>query len=188
MELARSVKGPIELAVEDGALASTAIEAFGIDVTQTVSSWIQDHPLYEIQCALTAFEAGGGAIKTKTFLISTKDTSIVGKGEVNLVGNKVDFVLEAHPHDFSIGSLRSPIVIKGPLDDFKVGLERKELLTRSGLAVALGALVNPIAALVPLIETGLDESGKCRSVMKDLNEVAAKATKLSKGQSKDVRR
>ncbi|WP_141733429.1 AsmA family protein [Oligoflexus tunisiensis] len=187
MELAKSVKGPIELAIEDGALSGTVIEAFGIDVSQTISNWIKKHPLYEIQCALTAFQAGGGVIKTKTFLISTKDTSIIGKGEVNLVGNKVDFVLEAHPHDFSVGSLRSPIEIKGPLNDIEVSLERDELLTRSGLAVALGALVNPIAALVPLIETGLDEKGKCRGVVQELNEVAAKATKLSRGESKKVR-
>ena len=116
-------------------------------------------------------------------MIATKDTSVIGKGDVNLVGNKVDVVLNAHPHDFSIGSLRSPIHIKGPLNDIQVGLEREELLTRSGLAVALGALVNPLAALVPLIEPGLDESGKCRSVMQQLQTVSEKASQLSRGKS-----
>jgi uncharacterized protein involved in outer membrane biogenesis len=188
MELARTAKGPIELAIEDGALSGTAIEAFGLDVTQTISNWFKDHPLYDIQCALTAFEVKDGVIDTKTFLISTKDTSIIGKGEVNLVGNKVDYKLEAHVHDFSIGSLRSPIVIKGKLNDLEVGLEREELLTRSGLAVALGSLVNPIAALVPLIETGLDEKGKCRSVVAELNEVREKANRLSTGKSKRATR
>jgi hypothetical protein len=121
-------------------------------------------------------------------LLATKDTSIIGKGEVNLVANKVDFELKAHVHDFSVGSLRSPIEIKGPLNDFKVSLQREELLTRSGLAVALGALVNPIAALVPLIETGLDEKGKCRGVLAQLNEVQQKANKLSTGKSGRVTR
>jgi uncharacterized protein involved in outer membrane biogenesis len=188
MEMARSVRGPIELAIEDGKLSGTVIEAFGIDITQTISNWFNKHPLYDIQCALTAFEAGEGAIKTKTFLLATKDTSIIGKGEVNLVANKVDFELKAHVHDFSVGSLRSPIEIKGPLNDFKVSLQREELLTRSGLAVALGALVNPIAALVPLIETGLDEKGKCRGVLAQLNEVQQKANKLSTGKSGRVTR
>jgi uncharacterized protein involved in outer membrane biogenesis len=188
MEMARSVYGPIELAIEDGKLSGTVIEAFGIDVTQTISNWFNKHPLYDIQCALTAFEAREGAIKTKSFLIATKDTSIIGKGEVNLVANRVDFELKAHVHDFSVGSLRSPIEIKGPLNDFKVSLQREELLTRSGLAVALGALVNPIAALVPLIETGLDEKGKCRGVLAQLNEVQQKANKLSTGKSGRVTR
>jgi uncharacterized protein involved in outer membrane biogenesis len=188
MELAQTVRGPIELAIEDGALSGTVIEAFGIDITQTISNWFRDNPLYDIQCALTAFEAKDGAIKTRTFLIATKDTSIIGKGEVNLVGNKVDFELKAHVHDFSVGSFRSPITIKGPLNDFKVALEREELLTRGGLAVALGSLVNPIAALVPLIETGLDEKGKCRGVVAELNKVQEKAAKLSTGKSGRVTR
>lgn len=188
MEMARSVRGPIELAIEDGKLSGTMIEAFGIDITQTLSNWFNKHPLYDVQCALTAFEAGEGTIKTKTFLIATKDTSIIGKGEVNLVANKVDFELKAHVHDFSIGSLRSPIEIKGPLNDFKVSLQREELLTRSGLAVALGTLLNPIAALAPLIETGLDEKGKCRGVLAQLNEVQQKANKLSTGKSGRVTR
>jgi len=183
MELARSVRGPIELAIEDGELSGTVIEAFGIDITQTVSNWIKKHPRYDVQCALTAFEAGGGVIKSKTFLIATKDTSIIGKGEVNLVGNKVDFVLNAHPHDFSIGSLRSPIHIKGPLNDIEVSLEREELLTRSGLAIVLGTLVNPLAALVPLIESGLDEAGKCRNVVQELNTISEKASQLSRGKT-----
>jgi uncharacterized protein involved in outer membrane biogenesis len=187
MELARSAQGPIELAIEDGALSGTAIEAFGLDLTQTISNWFKDHPLYEIQCALTAFEAKDGVIGTKTFLISTKDTSIIGKGEVNLVANKVDYKLQAHVHDFSVGSLRSPITIKGKLNDLEVNLEREELLTRSGLAVALGALVNPIAALVPLIEPGLDEKGKCRSVVAELNQVREKASRLSTGKSDSKR-
>ncbi len=188
MEMARSLRGPIELAIEDGALSGTVIEAFGIDVTQTISNWLNKHPLYNIQCALTAFEAKEGAIRTKSFLIATKDTSVVGKGEVDLVGNKVDFQLKAHVHDFSIGSLRSPITIKGRLNDFEVALEREELLTRSGLAVALGTFVNPVAALLPLIETGLDEKGKCRTVMAELQAVQQKARQLSRAKPGRVTR
>jgi AsmA family protein len=188
MEMAKSVRGPIELAIEDGKLSGTVIEAFGLDITQTISNWFQKHPLYDIQCALTAFEAKDGAIKTKSFLIATKDTSILGKGEVNLVANKVDFKIHGHVHDFSIGSLRTPFTIRGPLNDFKVNVEREEILTRTSLAVALGTLVSPIAALIPLIEPGLDEKGKCRSVVAELNVVQEKAAKLSTGKSGRVTR
>lgn len=168
MELAKSIQGPIALVVDDGALSGTVIEAFGIDISETIASWFRGHPLYEMKCMLTSFEAKDGAIGTKAFLISTKDTSIIGKGGINLVGNKVDYTLNAHPHDFSIGSIRSPIEIKGPLNDIDVGLKKEELSVRSGIAVALGALVNPLLALLPLTEPGLDKKGQCKDIVDEL--------------------
>lgn len=175
MELAKAAQGPIELVVVDGALSGTVIEAFGIDVTETIRDWIQGHPLYKMDCMLTSFEAKDGVIGTKAFLVSTKDTSIIGKGNVNLVGNKVDYTLNAHPHDFSIGSLRTPIEIKGRLNDIEVGLKKEEISVRSGVAVALGTLVNPLLALLPLTEPGLDKRGKCKSVVDELQAALEKS-------------
>jgi len=174
MEMSKTVDGPIQLAVEDGRLSATILEAAGIDVTETLGDWFLGHPLKTMECGLMAFEANKGVYSTKSFLIATTDSNIVGKGELDLPGNKVDFLISTHPRDFSIGSVRSPIYIKGPLNDIKFGLQKKDLVLKGLAALALGA-INPALALIPLVEPGLGKDGACKKYAGELTAVQARA-------------
>ncbi len=174
MDLAKTVSGPIQLAVEDGKLSATVLEAFGLDITETVGDWIIGHPMKKMECGLTWFEAKEGIYSTKAFLIATSDSNITAKGQLDLPSNNADFLLSIHPRDFSIGSVRTPIYIKGPLNGIKVGLEKKDLILKGGAALILGA-INPALALLPLVEPGLGKDGPCKKYAAELKTVVAKA-------------
>jgi len=54
--------------------------------------------------------------------------------------------------------------VHGSFTDPQIEVEKTPLLLRIGGAVALGA-VAPLAALIPLIETGPGENANCRQVL-----------------------
>lgn len=175
MAMSKTVEGPIQLAVENGKLNATLIEASGLDISEALGDWFLGNPLKKLECSLFSFEADKGVYHTKTILIATTDSNLVGKGQLDLPANKVDFLLSVHPRDFSIGSLRAPIFVRGPLNDIKAGIEKKDLLIKSAAAVALGATINPALALLALIEPGTGENHPCRKYTDELKDVLAKA-------------
>ncbi|MBC7658983.1 MAG: hypothetical protein H7249_04680 [Chitinophagaceae bacterium] len=174
MAMSKTVTGPVELAIENGKLSATIIELGGLDIAESLGDYVIKNPMKELQCGLLSFQASHGVYQTRTFLLATTDTNFVGEGQLDLPGNKADFHLKAHPRDFSIGSIRSPIYIRGPLNHIKAGLEAKPIVLRGVAAVALG-FINPALALIPLIEPGLGKNGECGKYMAELKEVQSKA-------------
>ena len=69
------------------------------------------------------------------------------------------------PKDRSPLTLRVPFTVQGSFADPSVKPEMGKLLARGGGALLLGALVNPLAALIPLIETGPGEDSDCSALM-----------------------
>jgi AsmA protein len=53
-------------------------------------------------------------------------------------------------------SLRAPVLIGGTLGRPQVGIEGKQLTGRVLGAVALGAVAGPLAAVIPLLDTGTE--------------------------------
>jgi len=64
-------------------------------------------------------------------------------------------------------SLRTPILIEGPLRHPDFSLAGGPLTARSAAIVAL-AVINPLAAVLGLVETGPGEEGACGSVKERL--------------------
>ena len=64
----------------------------------------------------------------------------------------------------SLVSLRTPIHVQGSFVDPQVSLDKTTLAARGLGALALG-LVNPLLALLPLIETGPGLDSECRQLI-----------------------
>ena len=73
-----------------------------------------------------------------------------------------------HPHTkgFRVFSLRSPLYVKGTFKDPHVGVNAAALALRGGAAVGLG-LVNPFAALIPLIAPSNNKPLPCAQLLAD---------------------
>lgn len=103
-------------------------------------------------------------MSTEAFIIDTADTNIIGKGQISLLEETIDMKLSPQPKDFSIGSLRTPVHIDGTFKDPTVYPD-KMLAMRIGAAVLLGIFATPVAALIPLIETGPGEDNNCKALI-----------------------
>ena len=74
--------------------------------------------------------------------------------------------LGVHPHTkgFRVFSLRSPLYVKGTFKDPHVGVNATALALRGGAMVGLG-LINPFAALIPLIAPSNNKPLPCNQLL-----------------------
>ncbi|MGH8653559.1 MAG: hypothetical protein ACREYE_15955 [Gammaproteobacteria bacterium] len=104
-------------------------------------------------------------MRTRILVIDTTDTNVIGKGQINLRNETADLHLTPYPKDASLVSARSPVLIKGPFKDLSVYPDPTALAARGTAAVALGVLLTPIAAIIPMVELGLGEDSECRDLV-----------------------
>ncbi|HYM48411.1 MAG TPA: hypothetical protein VES91_08005, partial [Burkholderiaceae bacterium] len=89
-----------------------------------------------------------------------------GEGVVKLGPEQFDITLSPQPKKPGILSLRGPVRIYGTFRKADFAVSGQSILRGVG-AVALG-LVNPLLALIPLIETGPGEDANCRQVLSEV--------------------
>jgi hypothetical protein len=102
-----------------------------------------------------------GAVQV--LVLDTDESRIDGSGGINLGSEQFDITLDPRPKKPGILSLRGPVHIYGTFRnaDFRV---TGQTIGRGVGAVALG-IVNPLLALIPLIETGPGQNADCQAVL-----------------------
>jgi hypothetical protein len=73
--------------------------------------------------------------------------------------------------------MNAPIIVTGSLMHPKVGVQASKALGQGGLAVAIGALINPIASLLATIDPGLAKNANCGAVMAQAKQKGAPVSK-----------
>jgi hypothetical protein len=112
------------------------------------------------------------------------DTDVVrahGNGSINLRNETMDLTLKGEPKKFRLLHVGAPITIQGPLTGPSVGVKASDALEQGGLAVALGAIVSPVAALLPFVDPGLADDADCRGLVSEARQSGAPVSKLVMG-------
>lgn len=148
-----SLTGPVQVRLRDGTLSHLAVEAAGIDVAQLLGVWVKGDASLNVPCARADIKAFNGTLTPELFVVNTKDSSVWVQGSLSLKEERMALQARVAPKDFSLLSLRTPVLVNGPLNEPKVSIKASALLPRVAGAVALGFL-NPVAAVVPLIDPG----------------------------------
>jgi uncharacterized protein involved in outer membrane biogenesis len=148
-----TLHGTARLWVHGGTVSHMAIEAAGIDLIQAFGAYVQgDQPL-PLRCAVGRLQVDQGVVRPDLLVLDTNDTTIDAQGTISLDTERLELTLRAHPHDFSPLTLRTPVHVTGTFEDPQVSLDKKPLLRKGALALALG-LVAPPAALLALLDFG----------------------------------
>ena len=109
-------------------------------------------------------------------VIDTEAVKILGEGKIDFRNELYDLKLKAQSKRPSLVALRGPIVIDGSFETPNVHPETGPIVARVGTSIALGAL-NPLAALLPLIDFGGASDTDCRALIAEASaSVQAKAT------------
>jgi uncharacterized protein involved in outer membrane biogenesis len=153
-EMVSTLDGTITAWVNDGTVSHLGLEGAGLDIAQALGVVMKGDAGLKMQCAATQFTARDGDLNMDVGIIDTSDTTMLLQGTVSLDEERLNLTARAYPKDFSFASLRTPIHLEGPLAKPKVRLEAKPLAAKAGAAALLGAVVTPLAALVPLLDPG----------------------------------
>lgn len=123
-----------------------------------------------IRCFVAALDIEDGVMRTGTMILDTEDSLIAGEGEVDLGEETVALRIEGEPKDPGIAHSRVPIELSGTFSSVSVDVDPSELLVRGGLAAGLGALIAPLAAIIPFIDAGLADDSDCLRLMEEARQ------------------
>ena len=148
-----NLRGGMTLKLSAGSISHLAVEAAGIDVAEALGMVVKGDDALPVQCAVAELVAEQGVLRPRVMVLDTGDSTMWVDGTISLAHEELDLRLAVSPKDFSPLALRSPLHVKGSLADPSVSIEKSPVAARVA-AAGLLALINPLAALIPFIDTG----------------------------------
>jgi AsmA family protein len=153
-DILASLDGQAQASLKDGSLSHLATELSGIDLAQALGVWVRgDRPL-PLRCARLDVVLRNGVVQPRLAVIDNKDSTIHLSGQVDLRDESLALRATVQPKDFSPLALRAPLTVSGTLGAPHLGVDAKRLTGKALGAAALGAVVAPLAALLPLMDLG----------------------------------
>lgn len=165
-----SLRGEVRMNVVGGTISHLAVEAAGLDVAEGLGMLIKGDDSLVIQCTVVDLVGEQGLFRPRVFVLDTADSTLWVDGSLSFATEALDLKVVTTPKDFSPLALRTPLHVRGTFADPTISLDKGRLGTRLGAAALLG-LLNPLAALIPLIDTGSSEDAQrgadaCRALSK----------------------
>ena len=185
-EILASLKGSTHIELTGGAISHLAVEVAGLDVAQALGLMVVGDDALPVGCAVADLVVDRGVFRPRVMVLDTTDSALWVDGSLSLATETMDLRGVVSPKDFSPLALRSPLHVQGSFANPKLSLELGRLAPRVA-ASALLALVNPLAALLPLIDTGDTDraaraASSCRALM-ERHTVSAKRPVLGRPQA-----
>ncbi|MDF3030148.1 MAG: hypothetical protein K0R03_706 [Moraxellaceae bacterium] len=166
-----SLDGSVQMWVRDGAVSQLLVEAAGLDVAQGLGLIIRGDKDIPLECAAISLKGKDGVLATEAGIVDTPDSLILLNGRVSLAEERFDLTLEARPRDRSPLTARSPIHVRGRFADPRIRPDIEKVGGKAALAAALGALLAPLAALLPLTDPGESTAGLgCHATLERLKK------------------
>ncbi|HSC69378.1 MAG TPA: AsmA family protein [Cellvibrio sp.] len=157
--------GEMAIIMSGGKISQLLIEASDVDVGQALPLFLGKDKSTTIRCGVIDFDVKDGMLKSKTVVLDTNDSLLVGRVGVDLKREKISARLDAKPKDNSILSAQIPITLSGDLKSPGIGIDMKRTGARGAAAIALGTFLTPFAAFLAFIETGDAKHADCRALI-----------------------
>jgi uncharacterized protein involved in outer membrane biogenesis len=173
-DILADLQGSFRSQLHDGAFSHLALEAAGLDLAQWLGVKIRGDEMLPVSCALADLTVERGVVKPRVLVLDTRDSVVSVDGQLSLASEALGLRVVVMPRDFSPLALRTPLRVQGSFAVPVVNIDKGRLAGRLAASLLLG-LVNPLAALIPLVDPGDDaaatrEAAACR----DLAQRAAK--------------
>jgi len=157
-EILGTLDGKAQLALRDGTLSHLVTEAAGLDLAQALGVMIKGDDALPLRCAYTDLALDNGVATLHNAVIDNKDSTIRITGRASLRDESLALVATVYPKDFSIFSLRSPVLVQGTFAQPAVHLKASGIGARVLAAAGLSALLPP-AALLAFVDVGKQAKG-----------------------------
>lgn len=161
--------GNIALVIAGGEISKLMMESVGLHLWEMLQLKVAGDQVVAIHCGVADFIVKDGVMWTETLIIDTEVTTINASGTIDLVDERLDLTLKPKTKKTSLVALRAPIYVRGPFSKPQVTLDAAQVAVRSLGAVALAA-VNPLLALIPLIETGPGMDSDCGRLIQEAKQ------------------
>jgi len=181
--------GELGATVSDGTVSKFILEAAGLNVANLVFVKLFGDKQVQLNCGAGDFVVERGNAQIRRFVVDTDEAVIHVTGNVNLASEQLDLDVKPETKGARIITLRTPLYAKGTFTNPKVGPHAGPLALKGGAALALASVVNPLAALLPLVNVSKVEPVDCAAALADATRtrnLAQSPGEVRKPQAKPV--
>jgi uncharacterized protein involved in outer membrane biogenesis len=163
-DAAANADGSVSAAIANGRISNMIDALAGLNGGKALQLLLTGDKDIAVNCGGMYFDVKDGIGRSQLFVVDTEQTRVDGTGTFTLKDERFDLAVVPRPKSAGILSLRTPVRLYGSFRHPQFQLDKGQLALRAGGAVAL-ALVNPLALLLPLIETGGGKETNCAAVL-----------------------
>ena len=171
-DILSTLKGQARVELSDAKVSRLGIEMVGLDLADILGLMIKGDHMLPVQCAVADFTAQDGVLRPRVMVLDTAVSAVWVEGSLSLASEALALRAVVMPKDFSLASLRMPLQVRGTLAQPEVSFEKGSMGVKLASSVLL-ALVNPLGALIPLLDPGDADAAQrgasgCKAVMQKM--------------------
>lgn len=163
-----SSNGRLALVLNEGEISKFMMEAVGLHILEMLQIKLAGDRNIKIHCGIVDLGVKQGVMQSRLMMLDTDITRLTATGNINMRNETLDLTLTQKSRKFSLIALLPPIHVRGTFAKPRTSVDKGTLATRGLGAVLLGA-VNPLLALVPLVETGKNQNTECHRFINSRN-------------------
>ena len=159
-------RGKAGLAITGGEISKLMMEKAGLHLWEILQLKVTGDKLVKLRCGVADFDVAEGIMRADGLVLDTEVTTIFGSGSIDLRQEKLSLMLKQKTKRTSPVAFTSPIYVLGSFAKPEVQVDKAAVAARGIGAIAL-AMVNPLLAVIPLIDPGPGKDSDCRQLVRD---------------------
>jgi uncharacterized protein involved in outer membrane biogenesis len=173
-----TAQGELGLVIVGGEISRLMMEKAGLHLWEILEIKLTGDKPIKLRCGVADFDVREGVMQANALVLDTEVTTIMATGSVDLGQELLNLTLNPKTKDTSPLALRSPIYVRGTFAKPVVQVDKVRVAARALGAVAL-ATVNPLLALIPLIDAGPGRDSDCSQLVRDARALPRSSDKKS---------
>jgi uncharacterized protein involved in outer membrane biogenesis len=166
-EMLAKSNGEVKGLVSEGVVSKLLLEEAGLNVGNVILTKLFGDKPVKLNCLASDLDVKNGVATTNTFVLDTEEAIVDINGWVNLGNEQLDLRVKPETKGLRLFTLRTPFYVRGTFKNPDLQLDKKVLAMKGGAAVALAIVAAPVAALLPLINTGPGKDSPCAALLAD---------------------
>ena len=157
-----NANGSAKLYVSSGTISKQVLDMAAMNLGSiVVARFFGANKEVPIRCMAADFQVKNGVAHASLMRLSAADAYIDGSGTIDLRREQVQLQLKPMSTDWKLFTLRSPLLVSGPLAHPQVQLQSSGLLARAGAALAAVVAAPAALAVLPLTAAPVDDPTDC---------------------------
>ena len=171
---AASSSGRMTIAIPGGQMRQSLAELMGVNVVPGLFELLAKDPkTTPLRCAVLDFNVRNGVMSARQFVLDTGVVLAGGEGTIDLSSETLHLKLQGHSKKPRLVRIIAPFDVRGHLIRPSMKIETGPVIAQAGAAVGLGAVLSPLAAILPFLSAGGAHDADCSALLAQAGSAGA---------------